>query len=133
MRIEIALGVGAVLAVLGTGTSVRAAESGPKISFEKQILPIFQDHCVSCHGPGGVGYISSSMDLRSYEGLKMGSVGGIAVIPFHADRSPLLRYLDANWHSNDKNALKMPPLGPELSPTDLKLITDWINQGAKNN
>ena len=44
-----------------------------------------------------------------------------------------MRYLKDNWESNNPNDLKMPPLGPRLSPEDLKVISDWIDQGAKNN
>jgi hypothetical protein len=45
----------------------------------------------------------------------------------------MMRYLKDNWESKNLYALKMPPLGPRLSPEDLKLISDWIDQGAKNN
>lgn len=130
-------------AIIGTASAVfmgigfvlpsHAGPPPPKVSFQKDVLPIFEARCVSCHSPGGIGYISSSMDLRNYQGLKMGSIGGIAVIPYHPDRSPLMRYLSDNWHSDDKNALKMPPLGPELSPKDLGIISEWIEEGAKDN
>jgi mono/diheme cytochrome c family protein len=110
-----------------------AAPPQPKVSFKNQVMPIFQQYCLSCHSPGGVGFIATNMDLTSYRELRMGSVGGVTLIPFHADRSPLMRLLNDNWHSSDKNALKMPPLGPQLSPHDLKVIADWIDQGAKNN
>jgi len=111
----------------------QAAPLEPKVSFANQVMPIFEAHCLSCHSPGGVGYIATNMDLSTYKQLRMGSIGGVTVIPFHADRSPLMRYLKDNWHSTDKNALKMPPLGPQLSPHDLQVISDWIDQGAKNN
>lgn len=133
MRFRITLTAAALLTATACVASAQAATDAPKVSFKNQILPIIEDHCVSCHSPGGIGYISSSMDLRSYKDLRMGSIDGIAVIPFHADRSPLMRFLDTNWHSKDKNAVKMPPLGPQLSPSDLNLIRTWINQGAKNN
>lgn len=109
-----------------------AATPAP-VSFAKQVLPIFESHCISCHSAGGVGQISSAMNLTSYKDLRYGSVGGVALVPFHSDRSPMMRYLKDNWESNNPNALKMPPLGPQLSPEDLKVISDWIDQGAKNN
>ena len=109
-----------------------AATPGP-VSFEKQVLPIFESHCIACHSSGGVGQISSALNLTSYKELRYGSVRGVALVPFHSDRSPMMRYLKDNWESDNPNALKMPPLGPRLSPDDLKLIRDWIDQGAKNN
>lgn len=132
---------GAIAAMIGAAALIgigfvlpsQAAPPEPKVSFEKQVMPIFQEHCLSCHSPGGVGYIATNMDLSSYKELRMGSSGGVTIIPFHADRSPLMRYLKDNWHSTNKSALKMPPVGPQLSPHDLQVISDWIDQGAKNN
>ena len=123
----------AVAFASSTVPPAQAAATEPKVSFEEQVLPIFEEYCNTCHRPGGLGNISSSLDLTSYKGLMRGSSVGVAIIPFHADRSPIMRYLKTNWQSNDKNVLRMPPLGPQLSAKDLKTITDWINQGAKNN
>jgi hypothetical protein len=128
--------IGATAAVAlahGLVLSSQAAPVEAKISFANQVLPIFEAHCIGCHSPGGVGEISSSMDLSSYKELRMGSIAGVALVPFHADHSPIMRYLKDNWKSNDREALKMPPLGPQLSAGDLKIISDWIDQGAKNN
>jgi mono/diheme cytochrome c family protein len=129
----------AILATVtvGIGThpmfAAPSAPSEPPVSFKQQVLPIFQEHCNMCHTPGGVGYISVSLDLRSYSGLKSGSAAGVTIIPFHADHSPLMRVLVDAWHSPDQNALRMPPLGPQLSTDDLDVIGRWIDQGAKNN
>ncbi|MDE2134307.1 MAG: hypothetical protein KGM97_10130 [Alphaproteobacteria bacterium] len=111
----------------------RAATPEQTTSFQKQVLPIFQEHCSMCHSPGGVGYISVSFDLRSYQSLRSGSAGGVAVIPYHPDRSPLMRVLKDDWHSSDKSALRMPPLGPPLSQEELGVISQWIKEGAKDN
>lgn len=123
----------AVALAHGLVLSSQAGPAEPAISFKNQVLPIFEEHCIGCHSPGGVGEISSSMDLSSYKELRMGSIGGVALVPFHADRSPIMRYIKDNWKSDNKEALKMPPLGPQLSAEDIKMISDWINQGAKNN
>jgi hypothetical protein len=105
----------------------------PVVSFSKQVLPIFQAHCVNCHSTGGIGDISAAVDVTSYKDLRAGGIHGIAVVPFHSDRSPIIRYLKDNWKSNSPNVIKMPPLGPPLSDSDIKIIADWIDQGAKNN
>lgn len=122
-------------ACLGVGfaSSSQAAAPEPKTSFKKQVLPIFQEYCSACHTPGGVGYISSNLDLGNYRQLRMGSAGGVAVIPYHPELSPLIKVLKDDWHSKDKNALKMPPLGPQLAPKDIDVISKWIKEGAKDN
>jgi mono/diheme cytochrome c family protein len=109
------------------------ATAQPTVSFSKQVLPIFESHCIQCHSTGGVGQISSSMSLMSYKDLRDGGIHGVALVPFHSDRSPIIRYLKDDWKSENPNALKMPPLGPPLPDSDIKLIADWIDQGAKNN
>jgi mono/diheme cytochrome c family protein len=109
------------------------AATAEPVSFAKQVLPIFESHCIACHSAGGVGQISSALNLTSYKELRYGSVRGVQIIPFHSDRSAMMRDLKDNWESDNPNALKMPPLGPRLSPADLKIISDWIDQGAKNN
>ncbi len=130
--------IAAVVAVILAGSMLGAispasAQTAAPVSFQKQVMPIFEKYCVSCHSPGGVGHIASSLDLTNYRELRSGSIAGVALVPFHSDRSPMMRYLKDNWTSNSPNALKMPPVGPQLSGEELKTISDWIDQGAKNN
>ena len=132
------LPVAAAVALMLTGlmpvaVSPASAQTAAPVSFQKQVMPIFEKYCVSCHSPGGVGHIASSLDLTNYRELRSGSVGGVALVPYHSDRSPMMRYLKDNWTLDNPNALKMPPVGPPLSAKDLKTISDWIDQGAKNN
>ncbi len=113
----------------------QAGAADAPVSFQKQVMPIFSKNCTMCHSPGGLGEITSSLDLTSYKSLRMGSAGGVAIVPGFASRSPMMRYLKENWDSKNPEALKMPPppYGGKLSAQDLKTITDWIDQGAKNN
>jgi mono/diheme cytochrome c family protein len=118
---------------LALALPAHAATPEPATGFQKQVLPIFQEHCVMCHGPGGVGNASAGLDLSSYHGLKGGSTAGVAVIPYHPERSLLMRVLKTNWTSTEKNAIRMPPLGEQLSPAELDTIDHWIKQGTKDN
>lgn len=134
MPIAVAICVATTIAAgIGLARPSWAAASEATTSFQKQVLPILQEHCAMCHGPGGVGYVAVGLDLRSYKGLRSGSAGGVAVIPYHPNRSPLMRVLNDDWHSGDKNALRMPPLGPQLSPEESGVISQWIKEGAKDN
>ena len=120
-------------AILGLVFPANAA-SQPAVSFSKQVLPIFQAHCVMCHGPGGVGNTSAGLDLSTFHGLKSGSIGGVAVVPYHPERSQLIRFIKTNWDSKaPPNAVRMPPVGDQLSSQDIETIDSWIKQGAKNN
>lgn len=123
----------ALMLTFGLVTSAHADANQPTVSFKKQVYPIFEAHCLMCHSPSGVGEIASSLDLSSYKGLRQGSIHGVALVPHFADRSPMMRVLTSNWDSSNTEALRMPPLGPRLSPQDIKTIRDWINQGALDN
>jgi hypothetical protein len=129
-RLAVIIGIAGV--VLGVAQA-RTPTSDAPVSFKKQVLPIFEQHCNMCHAPGGVGYIAVDLDLRTYKGLMSGSVAGVAIVPYHPDRSPFMRVLVDAWHSPYENALKMPPLGPQLSAGELDKISRWIKQGAKDN
>jgi mono/diheme cytochrome c family protein len=106
------------------------AEAAP-VSFKTDVLPVFQNHCVMCHGPGGVGNSSVALDLTGYKQLRSGSLGGNIVIPFHPERSKLVQTIKGNWTS--PGALKMPPVGSQLTQAEIAIISDWVKQGAKNN
>ncbi len=122
------------LALLTTGVGFLShpARSAPgPASFQKGVLPIFGQHCVACHSPGGVGYTAINLDLRSYRGLRGGSSLGVAVIPYHPELSPLIAVLEGNGHAF--KSLRMPPLGPPLSAAEIGTVSRWIQEGAKDN
>lgn len=100
-------------------TAEPAASSG--ISFTKDILPILQSRCVNCHGGER---IEEGLIMKTYEDIMAGSDNGPVVIPGDSDNSLMAEMLLAN---------KMPKRGPKLTPPQVQLIVEWINQGALNN
>ena len=50
-------------------------------SFKEDVMPIFVGRCVSCHQPGGEGYVKSGLDLTSYAGVMKGTKFGPMIIP----------------------------------------------------
>ena len=129
--------LGATFAIalsFGLALSAQAQSPAPTVSFQKQVYPIFENyHCLQCHSPSGIGEIASGLDLSTYKGLRQGSAQGVAIVPRFSDRSPMMRLLNNNWDSGNTESLRMPPMGPRLSAQDLKTITDWIDQGARDN
>ena len=93
-----------------------------KVDFNRDIQPIFKEHCYKCHGES-----SSKNGLRldrKADALKGGDSGKV-IIAGKADTSILFR----NIGSIEK-AIMMPPKGPRLSSQQIDLIKNWINQGA---
>ncbi|MGZ8852767.1 MAG: monooxygenase [Thermoanaerobaculia bacterium] len=91
------------------------APSGPPPTFSREIVRIFQEHCQSCHHPGGIGPFS----LTSYETAR--------------PEAALIRYMTSTR--------KMPPFrhvegcgdfanSNRLSPGEIAAISTWVGAGA---
>jgi len=102
-----------------------------EISFKKDVQPILHDHCVSCHQPGGKGYVKSGLDMTSYEGLMKGTKYGPVVIPGNSDVSTFTKLL-----TGTNKGLKM-PMGLNATGTldrqYILTLRKWVAQGARNN
>jgi len=99
-----------------------------EISFSQHVQPIFDAQCVSCHPSSG------NLDLRpgySYDELvnvPASGYNGILVVPGDAESSILYKKVDGSGAYGANM-----PLGGSLSSTQIAIIRDWINQGAKDN
>ncbi len=104
-----------------TSGSGGAAAAAATVSFAKDVLPLLQNRCVNCHGGERT---SKGLSLNSYEAVMAGSENGPVVTAGDAANSTLAQMVASG---------KMPKRGPKLTPAELALIQDWINQGAQNN
>ena len=107
------------LAVAGSASTLCAAEK--PVSFARDIQPIFEKSCWSCHGAA---MQLSKLDLRSREAALSGGEKGAAIVPGKAEESRLYRRIAGL----EKPA--MPMDGSKLSPEQISAVKDWINQGA---
>lgn len=96
---------------------------GGAIDFEKQIQPILDNKCTTCHS----GSIKKGrLDLSSLEGLVKGGKAGTSVVAGKPKESLLIKL------SGRTDAPAMPPKDEEpLTPEELALLTAWVAQGAK--
>ncbi len=101
-----------------------AAEPRPAtpIDFQKQILPIFERACVTCHGEGKA---SAGLRLHTGSAIRQGGVSGKAVLPGHGADSTLVKRLRGQGGED-----RMPDEGDPLPETDIALIRAWIDEGA---
>lgn len=95
-------------------------------NYSQHIQPIFDQRCVSCHGPTRA---DRQLRLDSYEGVMRGSQGGPAVAPGSPAASPLLSTVDGTATGSSR----MPPTGPALSDVEVQNIRMWIEVGAPAN
>nr|WP_290670161.1 c-type cytochrome domain-containing protein [Ardenticatena sp.] len=89
-----------------------------QVSFRNDILPIFEENCVRCHG--GV----AGLWLTDYEHVLYGGFAGPILVPGDPEMSRLLDYLRKGT---------MPPDAPPLPEEEIRLIEEWIAAGAPNN
>lgn len=89
------------------------------IEFSKQIAPIFERHCVRCHGAGnrkGDVSLATSADLQSNE----------LVIAGEPDNSHLIDLVTAQ----DGELPSMPKEAEPLSEAEVDLLRQWVEEGA---
>ena len=95
-----------------------------EVSYSRDVQPIFNAYCVSCHGDVGP---EEGLSLTSYEGVMAGSVHGPVVIPGDPINSELVKRIKGI------STPRMPFGGPPLSETQIHTIEMWVAQGAKDN
>jgi hypothetical protein len=106
-------------APVSTPNSPAAPSSG--VSFSKDVLPLLQSTCVSCHGGART---SRGLDLTNYNNVMAGSQNGPVIIAGNADGSLLIQSVKSGT---------MPKSGSPLTADQIKLLVDWTNAGANNN
>jgi hypothetical protein len=81
------------------------------ISFSRDVLPIIQNNCVSCHQPGGQ---QSSSPMTNYAEVK--------------------EYTQGRLIANRVNGIGgiMPPSG-KMTRCNIQFIEAWLNAGAPDN
>jgi len=92
--------------------------------FEKHIRPVFQRHCLKCHGPEKQAS-SLRLDQRSSL-LRGGDTGEPPVVPGKSGSSFLVTAI-----SGADPDFVMPPEGPRLTAQEIATIRTWIDQGAQ--
>jgi WD40 repeat protein/mono/diheme cytochrome c family protein len=94
-----------------------------KISYSRDIRPIFHQHCLGCHQPAKAqgGYVMTDHAAL----LKAGEAEKAGVVPGKPGESHLLDQIRVK---NGK--AEMPKNRDPLSDKQIKLVEEWIKQGA---
>ncbi|MGO9255251.1 MAG: ankyrin repeat domain-containing protein [Bryobacteraceae bacterium] len=96
---------------------ILSAQTPAKVDFAKDVLPIFRQNCVGCHGPA-----------QQTSGLRLDRKSAVisrrGVVPGSSDNSFLYHRVSGNAYG-----MQMPPTGP-LRPEQINILKTWIDQGA---
>src|ERR1700720_470842 len=109
---------GRIGALLGAQSALPPA---PPVSFAKDVQPILESHCLSCHGET---MQMGKLALRSRESALQGGAHGAVLLPASAEQSKLYRMVAG---------LEKPsmPMSGTLTAQDIATLKAWIDQGVK--
>ena len=98
-----------------------ATQQVSKVDFVRDVQPIFRQSCYGCHGPA-LQQNGFRIDRRS-DAMRGGTITVIGPGASEASRM-YLRLIGSDYGT------QMPPTGA-LSPDKIRVIKDWIDQGAE--
>lgn len=117
-----------------------------QVSYKKEVQPILQRSCGTCHDQGGVGYKVSGFSVGSYAALMKGTKYGAMINPGHSKQSNLVWLLEHDAHPSINmpklcEQMNVPagkctaatPFARQLPKHEVALIARWIDQGARDN
>ena len=98
------------------------------VSFNRDIRPILSEACVQCHGPGEAERQGGLRLDQRETAIAAAESGQRAIVPGDAAASELIVRL-----TTEDESLRMPPAdsGKTLTAEQIKLLKQWINEGAK--
>jgi mono/diheme cytochrome c family protein len=116
------------LSVLASGAIAAAGESpapppAAEVDYGRQVKPLLTRHCVACHGAARP---RAGLRLDTAAAALKGGKDGPAVVPGHGEESPLILAL-----RGEGSGERMPLNRPPLSESEIALLRDWIDQGAR--
>jgi ankyrin repeat protein len=104
---------------LSAFAGVLSAQNPVKVDFSRDVLPIFRQNCVDCHGSS-----QQTNGLRLDRRSSVLQSGLRRVVRGSSANSLLYRRLIGS-----ESGIQMPPTGP-LRPEQIEIIKTWIDQGA---
>ncbi len=96
-----------------------------RVSFQRDVLPIFEARCIECHGPDKV---KGSLRMDTVAHLFDGDPEWLTVVPGKPDESLLVERIELP--ADDPDA--MPPKGERLTVDEVGVIRTWIEEGASD-
>jgi Planctomycete cytochrome C len=107
-----------------------------KLSFQKDIFPIFKKNCLPCHAEDN--FNPSELSMDDYELIKSGGKNGPVWIAGNSKESLIIKKLSTDPPFGDRmpfNSKRKVAEGKAkwLTDDEIETIRKWIDEGAKNN
>jgi hypothetical protein len=91
------------------------------VSFANDVLPIFEQRCVKCHGGEKT---EEGLVLTNYADTLAGGWNGTVIEPGNVAETYLIEQIESG---------EMPKNEPRLLPSEIRIITEWVAAGAPDN
>ena len=134
----VALTVVVVLGALGfsTGQDGDSKKETTQVSFKKDVFPIIQKYCLPCHAEEN--FNPSELSMDTYDMLAAGGKNGVPFVAGKSKESLIIKKLGEKPPMGERmplNSKKKIEDGKAvwMKDDELKVIADWIDQGAKKN
>jgi len=105
-------------------------------SFKSDVFPVVKKYCLPCHSEDN--FNPSELSLDSYELLMQGGKNGVPVVAGKAGESILIKKLGDPPPFGDRMPLNKKQViaagnAKYLTEAEVKIIANWISEGAKDN
>ncbi len=111
-----------VLVAAALALSPGAAQPPVPADFARDVRPIFESRCISCHGAtrqrGG-------LRVDTPAGIRAGGSSGAIIVPGNPGASPLIRHV-----AGTGGAARMPAEGDPLTAAQIDTLRRWVEQKA---
>ncbi|MEC7407235.1 MAG: PSD1 and planctomycete cytochrome C domain-containing protein [Planctomycetota bacterium] len=108
---------------VGNASLLAQQASNEVVDFVQDVKPILAKHCYACHGPdeseGGLNLSTKSTAFAETDS------GSHAIVPSDPAASEMLVRVTSNDEFD-----QMPPEGERLTPSQVEVLRQWIQQGA---
>lgn len=116
------------------GTGGTSADMSKGISFHDHVFPLLEERCLDCHSEpyvknGRTIHPKAGLRLDTYEWVIKGNLDGIILEKGNPEESTLIAVITLD--SDDPEI--MPPKGDPLTEDEIKMLEQWIKEGAKEN
>ena len=102
--------------------AAQMAQAAETIDYARQVHAVLAERCLVCHSGEKR---SGGLSLATYTDVLNGGRSGASLKPGKSSESLLIRRI------TDSGATRMPIGGKPLSPTEIGVLTAWIDQGAR--
>lgn len=123
-------------ALVALACAVRAEEPAPAVSYQKDIVPILEQNCATCHltgeEAGGMSLVGDSAIGFLVGKPSQEAPAVMRVEPGAPDKSYLVMKIEGTHLDHGGSGAMMPFGGFPLDAGDVAKIRAWIAQGAKS-